>query len=273
MTRKAGITRPLRNAAASIKTALMSLGASVHPHPLIVLGNQKSGTTAIAALLAELVDLPVSLDLKKEIRTPTIQQVKRGDMTFEQFIHRNRLDFSRDIIKEPNLTIFFDELAARFPQSRFVMVIRDPRENLRSILQRLGIRGDLDALSAERIDALSTAWRLVVDGSWLGLRGDTYIDMLAARWNHMAELYLRHSERTTLVRFEDFLADKAGTISRLAAVLEMTERRDITARVDTPFQPPGDRNVTWSGFFGSNLPRIEKTCAQHMARFDYAPSM
>jgi hypothetical protein len=271
VTRKPGITRPLRNAIANIKTTLMTLGASVHPHPLIVLGNQKSGTTAIAALLAQMVDLPVSLDLKKEIRNPTIDHVRRGDMTFEQFIHRNRLDFSRDIIKEPNLTIFYDELAARFPDSKFVMVIRDPRENLRSILQRLDLRGDLDALSKEQMNGLPTAWRLVIDGNWLGLDGDTYIDMLAARWNHTTDLYLRHSERTTLVRFEDFLEDKVGVIRQLAGSVGLTEHCDITSRVDTPFQPPGDRNVKWSDFFGSNLSRIEKICAEHMKRFDYTP--
>lgn len=271
--KKAGITRPLRNALDRMKIGLMSFGASVHPHPLFIMGNQKSGTTAIAALLAKMVDLPVSLDLKKEITQPTIQRVKRGERTFEQLIQRNRLDFSRDIIKEPNLTLFYDDVVRRFPDSRIVMVIRDPRENIRSILQRLRLPGDAANLDAEQTASVSEAWRLVLDGTWLGLGGDNYIEMLAGRWNFTTDLYERHAERSTLVRFEDFLDDKVGVIRALAGTLGMTERRDIAADVDTPFQPPGDRSVRWQDYFGENLARIERLCGGRMPRFDYEPSL
>jgi hypothetical protein len=273
MSRKQGFSRPLREAIARIKTALLSAGASVHPHPVFVLGNQKSGTTAIAALVARMVDLPVSLDLKREIADPVIDAVKQNRMSFEKFIDRNRLDFSRDIIKEPSLTLCYDELAERFPKSRFVMVIRDPRENLRSILQRLGLPGSATSLTDDQLNELPRAWRLVVDGRWLGLSGDHYIDMLAERWNYTTDLYLRHEARSILVRFEDFLGDKAGTIRELARNLGLTERRDVSDQVDKPFQPPGDRTVTWADFFGDNLQRIERICGDRMRRFGYEPSI
>jgi hypothetical protein len=272
MAHRTGIARLIRSSAKRAKIALLSMGASIHPHPLLVLGNQKSGTTAVAALLAEMVDLPVSLDLQREILHPEIQRVRRGELSFERYVRKNRLDFSRDIIKEPSLTLCYDELAAYFPESRFVMVIRDPRENLRSILQRLRLPGNLERLDEGAMGALPAAWRLVLDGRWLGLRGDNYIEMLAARWNYTTDLYLRHAERTTLVKFEDFLEDKVGEIRSLAATLGLEERRDITSKVDKPFQPPGDRTVRWPEFFGDNLPRIEKICGERMKRFDYAPS-
>lgn len=273
MAQKPGITRAIRGTMKRIQIALLSINASVHPRPIVVLGNQKSGTTAVAALLADMVDLPVSLDIQKEILRPEIQRVKCGELRFEEYVRNNRLDFSRDIIKEPSLTLCYDELAAYFPESRFVMVIRDPRENLRSILQRLRIPGNLESLGQETMRTLPEAWQLVLDGSWLGLQGDNYVEMLAARWNYTTDLYLRHAERTTLVRFENFLEDKVGEIRRLATSLNLRERRDIASKVDKPFQPPGDRTVRWPEFFGDNLQRIEKICGERMARFDYAPSL
>ena len=38
--------------------------------PIFLLGNQKSGTTAIAALLAEATDLSVTLDFTRAINSP-----------------------------------------------------------------------------------------------------------------------------------------------------------------------------------------------------------
>ena len=267
------VTRRVYSTYERLKTSLLTLGASVHPHPLFIMGNQKSGTTAIAALLAELSGLPVTLDLKKEMKEPSIDRVKSGRLSFEQFVHSNRLDFSRDIIKEPSLTLFYDEIAAMFPQSRFVMVVRDPRENIRSILQRLDIAGNLSNVSSDAIQRMPRAWQLVLDGRWLGLTGHNYIEMLALRWNLTTELYLRHEDRTTLCRFEDFLADKVGEIKRLAGVLDLAERADISSKVDIQFQPAGDRSVKWHAFFGAeNLRRIEAICDPGMSRFSYHAS-
>ena len=46
---------------------VQSVNAGVNPTPVIILGNQKSGTTAIAALLAETTGKTVALDLQKRV--------------------------------------------------------------------------------------------------------------------------------------------------------------------------------------------------------------
>ena len=67
-----------------------NLKATVNARPIFILGNQKSGTTAIAALLAKITGLSVALDLRKEVHRPIIQKVKKGDVSFEAFVKRSK---------------------------------------------------------------------------------------------------------------------------------------------------------------------------------------
>ena len=168
---------------------LRSAVSRVNPRPILVLGNQKSGTTAIAALLAEATGLSVTLDLQREVDEPTFPRVRTGGMSFDDFIRRNRLDFSRRIVKEPNLTLFPRELRDRFPESPIVFIIRDPRDNIRSILDRLGLPGDCDCLGDERWATVSEAWRTVLDNRWLGIEHEHYVAQLAGRWRFAAETH------------------------------------------------------------------------------------
>jgi hypothetical protein len=252
---------------------IRSLGARPHPAPVIVLGNQKSGTTAIAALLGAMTGRSVTLDLKKEMTNPVIDRIRTGELSMAEFVRTNKLDFSREIVKEPSLSPFYEELAALFPRSRFLMVIRDPRDNIRSILNRLKMPGDPTRSGHGHELRVSRAWELVLDGRWLGLMGDDYIDMLAQRWNYVADLYLEHADRIILTQYERFMTDKVGEIGRLARALGLDERYDIADKVDIQFQPAGDRSVRWSSFFGPDiLARIDRLCGDRMRRFGYAPS-
>lgn len=248
---------------------LRSIGARVHTHPILLLGNQKSGTTAIAALLAEMADLPITLDLKKEFADPVVDRLRTEALTMKDFVEHHRLDFSRPMIKEPSLTPFYRQLADFFPESKFVIVVRDPRDNVRSILNRLGIHGNLDSVPAEARPKITRAWQLILDGEWLGIPGTHYIDKLAHRWNFTTDIYLANADEIILSRYEDFLADKPGEIKRLADALGLPARNDICSKVDIQFQPAGDHTVTWHDFFGENLERIESICAERMEAMGY----
>ncbi len=83
-----------------------NLKAKVNDKPIFILGNQKSGTTAIAALLARMAGLSVALDLRKEVHRPIIGNVKKGDVSFESFVNRNKLDLSKELIKSTDLTFY-----------------------------------------------------------------------------------------------------------------------------------------------------------------------
>jgi hypothetical protein len=260
----------LRAAPLRAGRAVASLFARPNPAPIFILGHQKSGTSAVAGLLGELTGSSTTIDLRNEDRWPTYPRLKACEISFERFLRRNRLDFSRRIVKEPNLTFFHAELAARFPRARFAIVVRDPRTNLKSVLDRLGLPGDRREVPAECERELRRGWRLMLEPGWLGLEGEGYVDVLAQRWNRCADVYLEHASAMPLVRYEDFRADKLGTLEALAADLGLEHREDISARLDQQFQPAGDRSVAVADFFGAeNLGRIESLCGSRMERFGY----
>jgi hypothetical protein len=251
---------------------ILSVTSRINPAPIIILGNQKSGTTAITALLAKHAGMSVTLDIPG-IWEPVETRIHIGDITLEEFVRRNKFDFSRDIIKEPCLTFLYPDLRSVFPRARFVMIVRDPRDNIRSILNRLNIRGDLEDIDEKTFSNIPPAWRLVVDGQYLRLQGSTYIERLAARWNRAMDIYLNHSSEMILVRYEDFLTDKPGTIQRVSRELGLREANDITNEIDVQYQRPGNRSISWKEFFGQeNLTRIERFCGSRMNEFGYVCS-
>ena len=111
----------------------------------------------------------------------------------------------------------------------------------------------------------------VLDSSWMDIGADNYVDMLAARWQKAAHVYLDHKHNIELARYEDFLDHKAGAISKLATRLGLSEKNDISNDIDTCFQPrENNRNVSWIDFFGEyNLHQIEERCSEEMERLGY----
>jgi hypothetical protein len=269
--RKKSLLRPIRSMFENIKTDLLGLRSEIHPSPIFVLGNQKAGTSPIAGLLAKLTGLPLTMDIRREIEHPSIELIRRGELTLSEFIRRNKLDFSRPIIKEPSLTFIYQTLAESFRDAKYVFVYRDPRDNIRSILNRVKATGCQQRLTDEQERNMTIGWRRVFDGEPVGRRGKDYIETLAIRWDCAARILLANEGPFVPVRFEDFLRDKIGIISKLAHDLNLTPKHDIAGKVDYPFQPPGDRSVSWIDFFGErNLRRIESICTGSMERLNYS---
>jgi hypothetical protein len=245
----------------------------INKYPIFVLGNQKSGTTAIGALLAEAAGLTFTWDLKREIKFPTYHRIRNGELTFRDFIKRNQFDFSRQVIKEPQLTLFYKELCEHFPNARFVSIIRDPRDNIRSILNRLKIPGNIKYIETDQYNKVSTAWRLVLEGVWFDIDSDNYIETLAYRWEYIAELFFSEKKAMVLIRYEDFVKDKIKAIKQILEYLNLEYIHDISERIDYQFQPRGDREISWIDFFGEeNLSKIEGICKNSMAKFGYLVS-
>ncbi len=253
-----------------LRRVIQGLCAKANTAPIFILGHQKSGTSAVAELLAELTGSSVASDLVNEDRRPTYQRVATGRMTLERFVRRNRLDFSRDIVKEPNLTFLYPQLTERFPGARFVIVVRDPRTNVKSLLERLGLPGDRTTISDRKLRSLRRGWSLAFDPSWLPISPGSYIELLAARWNLCADIYLECPESFYLVRYEDFLGSKLKSLEALAFNLGLECKHDIGPRLNTPFRPAGNHRIPVEQFFSpENLSRIERICETQMQRLGY----
>jgi hypothetical protein len=244
--------------------------ATRHPAPIFILGNQKSGTSAIALLLGEMSGLTATNDLRREIGDQLILPIRAGQIPFSRLLRRNRLDFSRPIIKHPNLTLIYEELRQAFPRAQFAFVIREPSDNIRSILDRLDLAGTLDQIDSDRWPSLPAAWQAILRGDGLELGSNRPAEVLAHRWNLMADVYLDRAQQMQLIRYEDFAADKVGMLRDLAVSLGLRETRDISASVDRQFQPRGShRGIDPRDFFGDNFEVITGICRERMERFGY----
>ncbi len=264
--------RTLGNVPKYLKMAYLMRTSRINPAPIIILGNKKSGTTAIAKLLGKATGKTVTSDVVFRIREKNFKErLYSRTVSFHDFIRKNRFYFSSDIIKDPNFTFFYDEILECFPEKKFIFIVRDPRDNIRSILNRLSIPGNLEVLDNCYIRSISQKdWKWTIEGRMPSVLGNTYIEKLANRWNLAVDTYIKNKDNIVLIRYEDFCKDKVGAIAQLARKVELEPIYDISSQVDVQYQPRGNRNICWLDFFGAdNLHRIENICKDKMKLFGY----
>jgi len=237
--------------------------AGIKENAIIVLGNQKSGTSAIAQLLADFGGLSKTIDIPPIWDPVVFNRIINGEIDFSSFVNRNRFYFSTDLIKEPNLTFLTDNVMKKFAKARYLFVVRDPRDNIRSHLNRINIPGSLEdfVLLPSGLEAATGT----VDG------GTNYVAFMAHKWNRAVDSYLLYQDRMLLARYEDFLKDKYRYIVRLAGALGVREKADISGKLNLPFQPPGNNSLPWEDYFDmGNLQLIEDICCSRMMRLGYS---
>lgn len=243
--------------------------ATPHDAPLFLFGNQKAGGTAIAGLLSAATGLRASLDLEGTT-APRFAKLMRGETTLEGFVAKNAWSFSAPIIKDGNLTFVAAPLMAHFGVGRAIFILRNPYDNIRSILNRLRLPGNLVRVDAASVRANAT-WRGILSGEDLGFEPGHYVATLARRWQLAAEICEAGGEAFVRIRYEDFLGHKKAEITRLARAFELQTPNDIAALLEHDFQRRGDPAAAPREFFGAeNARRIADICGESAARFGYA---
>lgn len=249
---------------------------AIPDRPVLVGGSPKSGTTAIAMLLGVATETEVASDPFHRLDQRGVDfrdRLYAGRLPVARLIDEHPDLFAAGIIKDPNFAFFIGPLLERFPHSRFIFIVRDPRANIRSILNRLAIPGDA---RQETVDAklreLSEGWRRVLTGRTPDVAGSDFIERMAHRWNAAVDVYRSWADRVRLVTYEEFDRDKDGTIASLAADVHLEVKRPLGAAADRQFQPRGDRDIEWAEFFGErNLATIDRICGDRMRPLGYEP--
>jgi hypothetical protein len=238
--------------------------ANVHPTPIFVLGHPKSGTTAIAALLARTSGEAFTDDLFHQAGLPQREKeaIFLGQGAFAEFVGRHPGYFATRINKSPKLTFLYGELRALFPAARYLYVVRDPRSALRSFLGWRRIPGNLETID----DPTQRRQLEVLPAQAPG----HYVERLAHRWNQAADVYLLHQDQMVLVRYEDFATEPADTVRRLALSVGLSPAIDISQDASVRYKSSGVADIEWRDFYGaSNLSRVENICGERMRSFGY----
>tara|TARA_E500000331_G_C17273023_1_gene720274 strand:+ start:19268 stop:20035 length:768 start_codon:yes stop_codon:yes gene_type:complete len=250
---------------------ILSYFSESNPKPLFILGNPKSGTTIIAKLLSKATKQSLTSDIKSITKySPLLLEFEL--MNIKDFIQEHAYEFSKDIIKEPSLSFFTDDLLGLYLDSKFVWIVRNPFQNIRSILNRLKIPGNLQKINFEDYVELkkTPAWKLNLQSKMFGYKSKNYIEALAFRWNHAFNIYMQNEERIVLVKYEDFLIDKKSFIEKLALEIGFSIKDDISSHVNIQYQPKGNSNIDLKAFFGEkNYLIIETICKENMRKLGY----
>ncbi len=169
--------------------------------------------------------------------------------------------------------MIYDQLKAVFPAAKYVFINRDPRDNIRSILNRMGVPGNLQHFEAGDWP-LPNGWKEIFNPAILPFNDTHYIDILASQWNRITNVVVENPDDIAMIRYEDFMEDKIKAIRGLAKQLGLSPKNDITDKLDILYHPLGkDRDLPWEEFYGTeNLMRIERICGSKMKKFGYLPS-
>ncbi len=235
--------------------------------PILVLGNQKTGSSAIAGLLAARTGSSMATDLSEAW---TREFEFANDRTkLVSFIDANRYYFRRTIVKENSLTLAASTLFAVIPNACGVFVVRHPVQNIRSILDRLDWPGDPRPI--ESLPDVPRTWQQVINVKPWGTEAADHISALAHRWRLTTEAVIRNRARGEVVRYEDFNDDKLGTIDHVANQLGLPNRLPVGHLLEHPFQPRGTRRgyKIDDVFSEEAVATIERICSDGMADLGY----
>ncbi|QSS98032.1 hypothetical protein [Psychroflexus sp. ALD_RP9] len=229
-----------------LRSTLKNKLTKPNPNPILILGFPKSGTSAITGLLAQSTGLSATIDTKY-LWEPYLSQIIENKLDFKKHLYKNSYPFSKKIIKEPNLVFLVDQIISYYKQPKIVIIKRDKEKNIKSILDRLNLPGDL--VSNPRPDKVNKNWH-----SLLFENDRHYVKTLSKKYD-LAQNNLKKlsSLNPIFIQYEDFLKDKKSTISHLTSTLDLSEKNDITSILDKPFQPSSKNKKSVDEFFGNNL--------------------
>ncbi|MCW8896654.1 MAG: sulfotransferase [Flavobacteriales bacterium] len=217
------------------------------------MGMPKAGTTAIAALLGKKTGQKTMLDTPFFWYPYNFLLLKK-EITLKNHLIKHSSILKNKIIKEPNFTLLFDEFYQLYPKAKFIFIVRNPKDNIRSILNRLNLPGNLPDFTA--YDELPKSWQSLFYDYYSSK--NHYIEKLADMWVKYNNIYLQNKERFILIKYEDFIKNKEVEIVKLAKSVGLNPQFDIKDIENKQFQPKGNQNILLDDFFEENIKYIHQ---------------
>lgn len=184
-----------------IRTYFRNLFSKPNKNAIWVFGFPKSGTSAITGLLSAATGLSATIDTKY-LDDPFRTQIIERKLSIKHLVNKYSYPFSKQILKEPNATFFINEIGEFFLLHRYIFIVRNPFQNIRSILNRLNLPGNREYISMENVHP---NWRYLFQVG----KGKDYIDELVNWYLKVNSQYDKiEVENCKLVRYEDFLLSK-----------------------------------------------------------------
>ena len=244
-----------------------------HAVEVVVLGHQKSGTTAIAALLARMAGKGYSNDPLYRVDWgggSAAEAVMANPESLTDLVRSRRRMFCRPFLKDPDLSFIIPACRRTFDRARFVFVVRDPRDTVRSIADRLGLTARDLLCPADASKLPNRHWSLILAGCLPEVRGNSIAEAIAMRWRIAVRHFYDNSDGIVLLRYEDFLADRIGSLARCLGDLGIKQRQDITPWLETRYQPKGDASMGLQDRLGNECVRfIEEICSVELHKMGY----
>ena len=210
---------------------------------ILLLGLNKSGTSVTINLISKKADISFFDDFP--YRLGGFEKVLSGNTTLESYVKKHSYYFSKEIIRYPIQPEAIDLARKCFEMNKYLLTIRHPANNIKSILSRLNIRGDLKNLDTSKLNIHSNWLRMLT-------KKENYIDSLIACWNEAySQEELIRTQNCIIFKYEDFLKNKELYITNKVKELGLEPKFSIEEYLNTQYQPSGT-NKSNLVFFGAN---------------------
>lgn len=221
-------------------------------HSVLVLGHQRSGTSAIASLLAEAAELHL-VDDPPWTFTRKVRQIYGNLAGINHYLNAHRADIEAGVLKAPSLTPLAPALQTLLPHVRFVAVVREPKDTIAAVLEWRRYRDPQQGPGF---------W----DQAWMGIKNEDRIAALAHRWMFYHACLTKLSD-PIWIRYYLFSKDKASTIADAVRQLGIKPKNCVSDLADQQFKKDfGDQGIRgtdrWRRELSDDQARtIDRICA------------
>lgn len=196
---------------------------------VVILGHQRSGTSVVARLLSIAAGIRL-LDDPPWTYSRHIRPILGDELQINAYLKKHSDDFKASILKAPSLTPVATYIEHVFPNTAFVVVVREPKDNIAAVLEWRRHRDPT---------AVDDFW----DQSWLGIRETTKAKLLAQRWNMFFD-FTKQLSKPLWFSYDQFFRNKSQSISHLCNQLGLEIQGDVAPAQDRQFKKNfGDRSI------------------------------